>query len=171
MIFIEARKGKIEALRWNEVDFDAGYLKLADLNTGQKALPLKSGALQILAETPQFEVSPFVFPAHRGDGYYEGTPKVWRTIRETAGIEDVRHHDLRHSFASAAVSGGATTQRYVHLDDNPFKAATESKGRKLVTSLSEPSDSDIQQLGKRHIKSLNIKGVNSANFITEANFC
>lgn len=164
LIFTGARKGEIETLRWDEVDFDAGYLKLADSKTGQKAIPLNSDALQILAETPRFEASPFVFPAHRSDGYYEGTPKVWKIIRKMAGIEDVRLHDLRHSFASVAVSGGAslpiigallghsdsaTTQRYAHLHDDPLKAATESIGSKLAASLSGSSISEIQQLGKK----------------------
>jgi hypothetical protein len=81
LIFTGARKGEIETLRWNEVDFDSGYLRLADSKTGQKAIPLNAGALEILANIPRLEGSPFVFPAHRSDGHYEGTPKVWRIIR------------------------------------------------------------------------------------------
>ena len=96
--------------------------------------------------------SPFVFPAHRGNGHYEGTPKVWRIVRAMAGLESVRLHDLRHSFASIAVSGGAslpiigallghtnnaTTQRYAHLNDDPLKAATESIGSKISAAMSD----------------------------------
>ena len=59
-------------------------------------------------------------------------------IRTAAGLEDVRLHDLRHAFASVAVTGGMslpmigallghretqTTQRYAHLADDPQKAA------------------------------------------------
>lgn len=58
---------------------------------------------------------------------------VWSAVREAAGLNDVRLHDLRHSFASVAASGGAslpligallghrhvaTTQRYAHLTDD-----------------------------------------------------
>jgi len=164
LIFTGARKGEIETLNWEEVEFEGGYLKLADSKTGQKAIPLNSGALQILTDTPRTEVSPFVFPARRSDGYYQGTPKVWKIIREMAGIEDVRLHDLRHSFASVAVSGGAslpiigallghldsaTTQRYAHLQDDPLKAATESIGSKLAASLFESAGSEIQQFAKK----------------------
>ncbi|MAZ03673.1 MAG: integrase [Sneathiella sp.] len=150
LVFTGARKGEIETLRWDAVDFDGGYLRLADSKTGQKAIPLNAGALEILSKLPSLEGSPFVFPAHRSEGHYEGTPKVWRIIRSMAGLDDVRLHDLRHSFASIAVSGGAslpiigallghtdnaTTQRYAHLHDDPLKAASEAVGGKIAAAM------------------------------------
>lgn len=150
LIFTGARKGEIETLRWKEVDLDGGYLRLADSKTGQKTIPLNAGALQILTSIPHLEGSPYVFPAQRSDNHYEGTPKVWRILRTMADLKDVRMHDLRHSFASIAVSGGAsipvigallghtnsaTTQRYAHLHDDPLKAASESVGNKISAVL------------------------------------
>ena len=150
LIFTGARKGEIETLRWSAVDFEGGYLRLADSKTGQKIFPLNAGALEILSQIPRLEGSPFVFPAHRSDGHYEGAPKVWRIIRDMAGLNDVRLHDLRHSFASIAVSGGAslpiigallghtdssTTHRYAHLHDDPLKAASEAVGGKIVAAM------------------------------------
>lgn len=150
LVFTGARKGEIEALRWDALDFDNGYLRLADSKTGQKAITLNAGALEILSTLPRHEGSPYVFPAHRSEGHYEGTPKVWQIIRRMAGLEDVRLHDLRHSFASIAVSGGAslpiigallghadsaTTQRYAHLHDDPLKAASEAVGSKIAAAM------------------------------------
>ena len=150
LIFTGARKGEIEQLTWQEVDFTSGYLKLADSKTGQKAIPLNAGALQILHDQHQIAGNDYVFPAYRGKGFYEGTPKVWKNIRSVAGLEDVRLHDLRHSFASIAVSGGAslpiigallghahsaTTQRYAHLSDDPLRAASDAVGRQITASL------------------------------------
>ncbi|MEM7303462.1 MAG: site-specific integrase [Pseudomonadota bacterium] len=150
LVFTGARKGEIETLLWSAVDFEGGYLRLADSKTGQKAIPLNAGALEILSKIPRLEGSPFVFPAHRSDGHYEGTPKVWRTVRGMAGLDDVRLHDLRHSFASIAVSGGASlpiigallghtdnksTQRYAHLLDDPLKAASEEVGGKIAAAM------------------------------------
>ena len=151
LIFTGARKGEIEQLKWQEVDFASGYLKLADSKTGQKAIPLNAGALQILHDQRRIESNDHVFPAYRGKGFYEGTPKVWKNIRSGAGLEDVRLHDLRHSFASIAVSGGAslpiigallghahsaTTQRYAHLSDDPLRAASDAVGRRISAALS-----------------------------------
>lgn len=152
LVFTGARKGEIETLRWDAVDFEGGYLRLADSKTGQKAIPLNAGALEILSKIAILEGSPFVFPAHRSEGHYEGTPKVWRIVRSIAGLEDVRLHDLRHSFASIAVSGGAslpiigallghtdsaTTQRYTHLHDDPLKAASEAVGSKIAAAMGQ----------------------------------
>ncbi|MFK8036114.1 MAG: site-specific integrase [Hyphomicrobiales bacterium] len=132
------------------MDFEGGYLRLADSKTGQKAFPLNAGALEILSKMPRFDGSPYVFPAHRSDGHYEGTPKVWIIVRRMVGLEDVRLHDLRHSFASIAVSGGAslpiigallghydssTTQRYAHLHYDPLKAASQAVGGKIAAAL------------------------------------
>lgn len=163
LIFTGARKGEIEKLKWAEVDFDSGYLRLGDSKTGQKAVPLNAGALEILSELERVEGSIFVFPAWRGDGYYQGTPKAWRRIRAMAELNDVRLHDLRHSFASVAVSGGAslpiigallghsnaaTTQRYAHLHDDPVKAASEAAGGKIAASLAGTQRAKLERMGQ-----------------------
>ena len=150
LVFTGARKGEIETLKWSEVDFASGYLKVTDSKTGQKAVPLNAGALKILNDQERLHGNEYVFPAYRGEHYYEGTPKVWRRLRAVAELDDVRLHDLRHCFASMAVSGGAslpiigalighahsaTTQRYAHLSDDPLRAASDSVGSQIAASL------------------------------------
>ena len=146
LVLTGARKGEIESLRWPEVDWQYSYLRLADSKTGQKLVMLNGAAIDVLQAVPRQNASDFVFPASRSDGYYEGTPKVWRRIRENAGLENVRIHDLRHSFASMAVSGGvslpvigallghkdsATTARYSHLQNDPVRSASDRLGKSL----------------------------------------
>ena len=63
----------------------------------------------------------------------------WQRLRARAGLQDARIHDLRHTFASAAVAAGqglpmigkllghtqvATTARYAHLR----RGSGESRG-------------------------------------------
>jgi len=94
-----------------------------------------------LNDLPRMKGSAFVFPAE-GDlkKHYVGTPKVWLKVREAAKLDDVRLHDLRHTFASFGAAGGLslpliaailghkdvkTTQQYAHLADSPVKAAAD----------------------------------------------
>ena len=75
-----------------------------------------------------------------------GLQKPWITIRKLAGLEDVRLHDLRHSFASIAASNGASlpmigqllghrsadvTQRYAHLTASSVRLVNDQVGQAL----------------------------------------
>lgn len=85
--------------------------------------------------------SRFVFPAQHGHGPARGLQKAWERIRARVGLDNVRIHDLRHSFASFAVASGAslymvgkalgqsqsrTTERYAHLRDEALHAVAAS---------------------------------------------
>ena len=138
LLLTGARKNEIAALRWSEVQ--DGYLQLEKSKTGRKVLPLGAAAQEVLAGVARSK-SPWVFP----DPDHPSEPVrnvdwAWVGLRTRAGLHDVRIHDLRHSFASVGVSGGAalflmskllghkhasTTQRYAHLADDPVKAAAD----------------------------------------------
>ena len=150
LILTGARKGEIESLRWPEVDWQYSYLRLSDSKTGQKLIMLNGAAIEVLQTVPRQNASDFVFSATRSDGFYQGTPKVWRRLRAEAGLENVRLHDLRHSFASMAVSGGAslpgigallghrdvaTTARYSHLQPEPIRIASNNIGKSIQDAL------------------------------------
>jgi integrase len=151
LAFTGARKGEIEQLKWFEVDLDKHFLRFADSKTGQKIIPINQAAVSIIAAQRPREGNPFVFPADRSDsGFFEGMPKIWRRVRKAARLEDVRIHDLRHSFASVAVAGGAslpiigallghkdtaTTQRYAHLSADPLRAASQAVADAIAQAL------------------------------------
>jgi integrase len=143
------REAEIMTLQWPHVDFEHGCLRLPDSKTGAKVVHLGPPAIDLLAGLPRFS-SPFVFPRARGAnlspartrragaGHFVGIQRIWQRIRARAGIEDVRLHDLRHTFASWSVMGGATlhmtgallghrqaatTSRYAHLAAGPQQAA------------------------------------------------
>jgi integrase len=143
LILTGCRLSEILSLRWEWIDFDRGCLILPD----SKTVPLWAPALRALAELPRQEGSPYVLPAERGDGHFVGIQKPWQRVRAAAGLDDVRIHDLRHSFASIAVSGGdslylvgkvlghrqsRTTERYAHLKDDPLRAVANRTSERIA---------------------------------------
>ncbi|WP_269514904.1 tyrosine-type recombinase/integrase [Brevundimonas subvibrioides] len=141
LILTGARKSEIEGLRWDAVDIEGRCLRLADSKTGAKIVPLGAPALVVLAAIERRKGSPFVFASDRAEGaHFVGTPKVWEKIRAAAALDGVRIHDLRHTYASLAASGGQslpligkllghrdvkTTAQYAHLADDPVRAAAD----------------------------------------------
>ena len=150
LVLTGARKSEIERLKWAEIDRQFQFLRLGDSKTGQKLIVLNEAALAVLDGVPDRVCSDYVFPAMRSDGWYQGTPKVWGRLRELAGLHGVRLHDLRHSFASVAVSSGlslpvigallghsssSTTARYAHLGESPLRLAAEAAGAAIKVAM------------------------------------
>lgn len=150
LAFTGARKSEIATLRWSEVDFDQGYLRLEASKTGAKVIPLEAPALKILASLPRIAGSAFVFPATTGHSTFQGVDKVWRKVRIAGGFPSLRLHDLRHSFASTALARGEalsvigailghadvkTTSRYAHLADDPVKRAADAIAKTVSAAL------------------------------------
>lgn len=147
-----ARKGEIEGLRWDEVDFERSCLALKDSKTGARIVPIGAAALQALNDVERVKGSPYVFPAEGDAGkHYVGTPKVWLKLKEAASLDGVRLHDLRHTFASFGAAGGLslpmiaailghrdvkTTQQYAHLADSPIKAAADRTAAAIQGAMS-----------------------------------
>jgi integrase len=144
LLLTGARKGEVLAMKWADIDLKAGLWSKPAASTKQKReheVPLSAPARQLLAAIPHH--GPFVFPGSGQRRHLVEVKKGWAAICKRAGIEGVRIHDLRHSFASQLASGGAslpligallghtqaqTTQRYAHLFVDPQRAAVEKIG-------------------------------------------
>jgi integrase len=155
LLLTGARVSEILSLRWREVDLVKGLLTLPDSKTGAKTIHVSAPAVDILKAWPRFAGSPYVFPGE-GHGTLKGQHRVslvdpWAWLRRRAKIADVRLHDLRHSYASVAVSSGQslpivgallghsqaqTTMRYAHLMDDPLRAASDATGATIAAGLS-----------------------------------
>ena len=94
-------------------------------------------ALKVLQQLRDHSPSPWIIPG-RNDGPLIGVGKMWRQMIKHAGIDNLRIHDLRHSFASFGVDAGlslpqiggllghaspVTTARYTHLIDKTAASA------------------------------------------------
>jgi integrase len=156
LLFTGARVSEILTLRRDNVNLQAGTARLADSKTGAKTIQLNAPAREVLASLPKIAGNAYVLPGRRAGKHFVGLNHVWAGtpaktgIRATALLPDVRLHDLRHSFASVAVSGGTslpliggllghadqrTTARYAHLSANPLKAAAERIGERLTRAM------------------------------------
>ena len=78
--------------------------RLCDAKTGAKTIPLNGPALEVLANTARVEGNPYVIVGTGEGAHLTDLQKPWRRVRKAAGLEDVRIHDLRHTFASERVA-------------------------------------------------------------------
>jgi integrase len=157
LIFTGCRVSEILTLHWEFVDFDAGCLRLPDSKTGPREILLNPPARQVLAELPR-DGSPWVFPGRKPGNHMRVPDKQWHGIRIRAELDDLRLHDLRHSFASIAVGLGmslpliggllghshaSTTERYAHLADDPLRKATTAVGERIASFLYQKPDGEV----------------------------
>ena len=158
LILTGARRNEICSLKWDWVDFERAALRLPESKTGAHSIPLGAPALEVLASVKREPDTEWVFPASRGDGHFGGLPRIWRKIAKAAMLDDVRIHDLRHSFASTSVASGSslyilgkvlghtqasTTERYAHLRDDPVQALADSTSQKIAAALKGSKSSKI----------------------------
>jgi integrase len=151
------RRGEVLRLQWQHVDFEQRCLRLPDSKTGAKVVYLNPPALEALAKLHRVEGNPYVFPGKTERAPLGGIDKVWFRVRAAAGLQGVRLHDLRHSFASMGVAGGlslpiigallghkhpATTGRYAHLSADPLRAANDVIGMRIAAAMKRASDFD-----------------------------
>jgi integrase len=163
LIFTGARRNEILTLRWEHVSEEHECLMLPDSKTGRKAIHLNAPALALLQTLPRLEGNPYVICGEKSGQHLANVEKPWRRIRKGANLEDVRLHDLRHSFASVAASGGqslvvigkmlghskaTTTARYAHLADDPVKAASDAVGRRIAAAMDAGNSADVVHLPK-----------------------
>jgi integrase len=157
LLLTGGRRGEILGLRWQHVDFEQRCLRLPDSKTGAKIVYLNPPALEALVRLPRMEGNPFVFPGKTERAPLGGIDKFWFRVRTSAGLQGVRLHDLRHSFASMGVAGGlslpiigallghkhpTTTGRYAHLSADPIRAANDVIGMRIAAAMNHRSDNE-----------------------------
>lgn len=121
LILTGARPKEIAQARWDWLA--EGVIHHPDAKTGARDIFLSPAAKDIIESLPR--VGDLILGIGKPN-------KLWGRIRKEAGCPDLRLYDLRHSFASVAVSLGmtlaqigellghatpSTTARYAHLAD------------------------------------------------------
>ncbi|MDE0538088.1 MAG: tyrosine-type recombinase/integrase [Rhodospirillales bacterium] len=150
LLLTGCRMSEIRDLKWEHVKEDC--IELRDSKTGGRVVPLGPEARAVLAALPRTGDNPWVIAGKLPGSHLTDLQRPWRRIRARAGLDDVRIHDLRHSFASRALALGEsltmigkllghtqvqTTARYAHLARDSIQTAaariTESIGSNLLS--------------------------------------
>jgi integrase len=141
LIWTGQRRGAVQAMRWADLDLDAGRWVIpgwASKNKSELAVALLPQSVDALSGLPQ--ISEWVFPSASASGHIEEPRKAWALLCKQAGIEGVRIHDLRRTVGTALAVAGVSAhgikaalghkslqsaQAYVHLDTDAARAALE----------------------------------------------
>ena len=161
LLLTGCRRGEIVGLRSAELHGDA--LNLHDGKTGARWVYLCKEAQRILARQPR-NSSAYVFPSPLDPSRpISSNLGLWAKVRRQAGLEDVRLHDLRHTFASQAVLQGvpipvvarllghrnvSMTLRYAHVRDTDVEVAAERIAATIARLLEPGARSSSEALGQ-----------------------
>jgi len=137
LILTGARKSEIANATWDQIKgnriFDLGENKTQD----ERSIYLPAPAMEIIEQLP------------KTSGTITGIKdpkKVWDSVRTAAGCPDLRMHDLRRTFASAALSSGfgldqigellrhrnkSTTDGYSYMMEADFNDAAEATALRI----------------------------------------
>ena len=138
LLLTGCRSGEMQTLKWTDIDREAGEIRLSDSKTGPRPVPLTTPVRAVLDGIERLPGNRWVFAGCRPGTHVGPLGQHWRRLRIRAGLEDVRLHDLRHSYASRALELGEslsmigkllghnrvqTTARYAHLAGESEKRA------------------------------------------------
>lgn len=158
LLFTGCRLNEILTMRWEYINFDQSVINLPDSKTGPRTVYASPAALGILREierNPRRPLdNPYVIYGRYPGKHMQDLQHYWKFYRDRAGLDKVRIHDLRHSFASFAINDGvslamvgkllghsqlSTTERYAHLMSEPLLEAAGQVGKRITEALMESS--------------------------------
>ncbi len=147
LIYTGARRSEFLTAKWEWVDWEARALRLPESKTGRKTIVLNEGAVAELRRLRELRSQDtWIIEAMDGRGHFSDPYSAWQRVAKGGGLEGLRLHDLRHTFASQGLREGLslsivgallghsdpkTTSRYSHLAESVARAAVEKIGRSI----------------------------------------
>lgn len=170
-LFTGMRRTEIFKLRWDDIDFQRGFITLKEPKGGtDQEIPLNNPTKDIFENMARNEENPFVFPGRKKNSHLADCRKSFKRIAKEAGLKKGFRplHGLRHVFASMLASSGKVdlytlqkllthkspqmTQRYAHLRDEALKKASDLAGDIISDAITEAEEDE-----KNEEKVVNLK--------------
>lgn len=139
-----ARLNEAMQAKWEQIDLENGVWRIPATNSKSKktrSVPLNASAIWVLDQLWTKGKHAFLFVNEATQKPFVTITRAWYRLRAKAGIENLRVHDLRHSFASFLVNGGRSlyevqqilghsdpkvTMRYAHLSTKALQDAANA---------------------------------------------
>ncbi len=141
-----ARLGEVRQARFEQFNLEHLSWSKPPMMTKQRRahrVPISDETAAIVRQRQLLVPSgtPWLFPGDVPGQPVQEVRRFWAQIQKQCGLEEVHIHDLRHTFASLLVNGGAslemigkllghsqmqTTLRYAHLMDSPLRAGVDA---------------------------------------------
>lgn len=147
LLLTGARKMELLRAKWQHIDLERSLWLIPQTKNGTpRYVPLSSQAMAVINSLPRWEGCEWLIPNPVTRKPYNSIKRAWDTARVAAGMPELRLHDLRHSFCSAAVAAGVdlytvgkiaghkdykSTQRYSHLANDTLMKAVEKSAANL----------------------------------------
>jgi integrase len=162
LLFTGCRLREILHLRWENVDLERGLLFLPDSKSGRKTVILNAPAMAVLTDLKR--IGSYAVPGDDPEKPRADLKRPWEAVARCAGLDGVRLHDLRHTYASFGAGGGlglpiigkllghtqaSTTQRYAHLDNDPLRRAAESIGGRIKAAMDGKASANVVAMKTR----------------------
>ena len=167
------RRGELMALQWEDLNVEDRILSVSKQVThvngelvvtepktknAVRKMALSQQAVDLLVrEHEQHPDNPILFPSPRTGGYWspDAVSRINRKLLKNAGIEEhVRFHDLRHTFATMAISSGVdvktlssmlghysagfTLDTYTHITNDMQRGAAGKIGGFMESATATP---------------------------------
>jgi integrase len=159
-----SRVGEVRQARFEQFNLELGSWSKPAASTKQRKIHRIPISAEVAAIVRQRQLlvpkgSAWLFPGDVPGQSVKEIRRFWINVQKDAKLPEVRIHDLRHTFASLLVSGGAslemigkllghsqmqTTQRYAHLMDSPLRAGVDA-----VASMFRPRPKIVHDADKK----------------------